>query len=259
MRIPRLFLDAPLSVGLHLELPAEQANYLTRVLRLRPGAELRVFNGLGLNGQTGTFHAQLIQDKPARIVVAQFIPSQTESPLKTHLLQGVSRGERMEYTIQKAVELGINRITPIHTQRSMVSLDGERAERRLQRWIEIARSACEQCQRDIPPRIDPIIKLSQALVLPREENELALTLDPEAVHPLTRVPARPRAVRLLIGPEGGLDENEITAARAAGFEGVRLGPRVLRTETAGVVALTVVQTLWGDLATGSTETGSGTL
>ncbi len=243
MRIPRIYTDTPLSVGTRLSLDAAAHTHIARVLRLKPGAPLVLFNG------TGGEYAAILDEVSKRHAVAHltnFHAHECESPLPLWLAQGISRGERMDYTVQKAVELGIKRILPLFTDRCGVQLSGERLEKRLQHWQAVAVSACEQCGRNRLPEITAPRTLTE--LLRDETSPVRLVLDPQANTTLRDLPAPSGPALLLIGPEGGLSNTEIAAARAAGFLGLRLGPRILRTETAAVAALAALQTLWGDYA-----------
>ena len=238
MRLSRFFIDAPLSLGQH-ELPEAQAHYIGRVLRHAAGDAVQLFDGSGQE-----YLGELIEvgKKAVRVELREQLAGQAESPLRIHLGQGLSRGERMDWAIQKATELGVGEITPIVSERCEVRLKDERADKRLAHWRQVAISACEQCGRSVLPVIHAPITLAewQAHV----QAELKLVLHPVAA-PLESH-TRPHSLAFLIGPEGGLSETEVEQAKAAGFHAARLGPRVLRTETAPVVALAVAQQLWGD-------------
>ncbi|MDB6145468.1 MAG: rsmE [Pseudomonas sp.] len=238
MRLSRFFIDAPLSLGEH-ELPEAQAHYIGRVLRMAEGDALQVFDGSG-----SEFRGTLLEvgKKRVRVNLDEQFAGQIESPLKIHLGQGLSRGERMDWAIQKATELGVTAITPIISERCEVRLKDERAEKRQLHWQQIAISACEQCGRSVVPVIHPPIALAEWLK--QTEADLKLVLHPVA-EPLTSHD-KPATLAFLIGPEGGLNDAEVDQAQNAGFHAARLGPRVLRTETAPVVALSVAQQLWGD-------------
>lgn len=238
MRLSRFFIDAPLSLGQH-ELPEDQAHYIARVLRLGAGDAVQLFDGSGRE-----YRGALLEAGKKRVLVelCEELAGMTESPLAIHLGQGLSRGERMDWAIQKATELGVSEITPLVSERCEVRLKDERADKRLAHWRQVAISACEQCGRSVLPVIHPPVTLAEWQV--SVQAELKLVLHPVAV-PLQQH-ARPQSLAFLIGPEGGLSEAEVTAAQAAGFQPARLGPRVLRTETAPVVALSVAQQLWGD-------------
>lgn len=244
MPIPRIHVPAPLADGGELDLPAAAARHVVQVLRLRPPAPLILFDGNG-----GEYAATLLPGGGgSRVRLGARMEAERESPLALTLLQGISRGERMDYTIQKAVELGVQRIVPVTTRRSVVRLSAERAAKRLAHWQGVVVSACEQCGRTRLPQLAPLQPLEAALKDGIRPDALRLVLSPDAVAMLHTVADAPAAVALLVGPEGGLDEAELAAAAAAGWRGLRLGPRVLRTETAGVVALAVLQARWGDLA-----------
>ncbi|MDH4610036.1 16S rRNA (uracil(1498)-N(3))-methyltransferase [Pseudomonas sp. BN102] len=238
MRLSRFFIDAPLSLGQH-ELPETQAHYIGRVLRLAAGDAVQLFDG---SGQEYLGELVEVGKKTVRVELRDALAGMAESPLRVHLGQGLSRGERMDWAIQKATELGVAEISPIVSERCEVRLKDERADKRLAHWRQVAISACEQCGRSVLPVIHAPVALAdwQRQV----EADLRLVLHPVA-EPLASH-ARPGSLAFLIGPEGGLSDAEVDAAKAAGFHAARLGPRVLRTETAPVVALTVAQQLWGD-------------
>lgn len=238
MRLSRFFIDAPLSLGQH-ELPEAQAHYIGRVLRHAAGDAVQLFDGSGRE-----YRGELVEvgKKTVRVELREQLDGQAESPLRIHLGQGLSRGERMDWAIQKATELGVAEITPIVSERCEVRLKDERADKRLAHWRQVAISACEQCGRSVLPTIHAPQTLAewQAGV----QAELKLVLHPMAA-PLESH-AKPQTLAFLIGPEGGLTDAEVEQAKGAGFHAARLGPRVLRTETAPVVALSVAQQLWGD-------------
>lgn len=238
MRLSRFFIDAPLSLGRH-ELPEAQAHYIGRVLRLAAGDAVQLFDGSGRE-----FLGELVEvgKKNVQVELREQFAGLAESPLRIHLGQGLSRGERMDWAIQKATELGVAHITPIVSERCEVRLKDERADKRLAHWQQIAISACEQCGRSVLPAIHPPMLLGDWLA--RTEAELKLVLHPIAEPLASHV--RPATLAFLIGPEGGLSEAEVAEAQRAGYQAARLGPRVLRTETAPVAALSVAQQLWGD-------------
>lgn len=238
MRLSRFFVDQPLSLGQH-GLPEAQAHYIGRVLRLAVGDAVQLFDG---SGQEFLGQLSEVGKKSVRVELTEQFDGQAESPLRVHLGQGLSRGERMDWAIQKATELGVAVITPVVSERCEVRLKDERADKRLSHWRQIAISACEQCGRSVLPVIHPPLLLSDWLR--QTEADLKLVLHPVA-EPLSSHP-KPASLAFLIGPEGGLSETEVDQAKAAGFHAARLGPRVLRTETAPVVALSVAQQLWGD-------------
>ena len=240
MRVSRFFLQAGLSEGEHL-LDGDLAHYVGRVLRLNPGAAVQVFNGSGMEWPGEILE---VNKREVRVALGAATPGLAEPALKVHLGQALSRGERMDWAIQKAVELGVSQITPLFTERCEVKLQGERADKRQQHWQQIAISACEQCGRSVIPTIHPPLALGAWLG--SIEADLKLVLHHRTEQRLADL-MRPTTLALLIGPEGGLSADEIDQALGSGFEAARFGPRVLRTETAPVVALSVVQHLWGDL------------
>jgi 16S rRNA (uracil1498-N3)-methyltransferase len=217
-------------------------SHAVRVLRLGVGDALTLFNGQG-----GEYTGALIEAsrKQAIAEVHSFNNHEVESPLDISLGQCISRGEKMDYTIQKAVELGVTAITPLFSERCGVRLDGERMERKIEHWQAIVIGACEQCGRNRVPVVHP----PQALAdwLSTCPAELRLVLSPTATKTLRDLTMPTAPLALLLGPEGGLTDAEINAAIKSGFSGIRLGPRVLRTETAAVATLSAIQTLWGDL------------
>ena len=239
MRLSRFFIDAPLSLGQH-ELPEAQAHYIGRVLRLAAGDAVQLFDGSGRE-----YLGELIEvgKKTVRVELHEAFDGLAETPLRIHLGQGLSRGERMDWAIQKATELGVSEITPIVSARCEVRLKDERADKRIAHWRQVAISACEQCGRSVLPLIHPPLELDAWLQ--QVEADLKLVLHPIAA--ALQSHAKPDSLAFLIGPEGGLSDAEVDQAKGAGFHAARLGPRVLRTETAPVVALSVAQQLWGDL------------
>ncbi len=239
MRLSRFFIDAPLSLGQH-ELPEAQAHYIGRVLRHAVGDAVQLFDGSGQE-----YLGELIEvgKKNVRVELREAFTGLAESPLRIHLGQGLSRGERMDWAIQKATELGASEITPIVSERCEVRLKDERADKRMAHWRQVAISACEQCGRSVLPVIHPPLEL--AAWLQQVEADLKLVLHPVAEPWASHVP--PRSLAFLIGPEGGLSDAEVDQAKGANFPAARLGPSVLRTETAPVVALSIAQQLWGDL------------
>ncbi len=241
MRIPRIYHPLALNSDTTVTLDDAAANHAARVLRLGVGAPLVLFNGAG-----GEFAACIksIDKRHVAVDVGAFRDQERETPLALWLAQGISRGERMDYTIQKAVELGVKRIMPLFTEHCGVRLDGERQDKRIKHWQGVAISACEQCGRNRIPHIETPMPLTQWLTTPNAG--LRLVLDPEADHALAQLTAPTGPVTLLIGPEGGLSDQEVALAKQAGYLGLRLGPRVLRTETAAVAALAALLATWGD-------------
>jgi len=241
MNLPRFYCREALSPGAHLELPEPVARHAVRVLRLPPGAAMVLFDGRG-----GEYlaHIQRIERDRVYAELADWREIERESPLPITLVQALQAGDKMDFTIQKAVELGVRDVVPVESRRSVLRLSGERAAKRVAHWQGVAASACEQCGRNQVPLVAPLERLENWLARPAPAV-LRLMLAPGAEESLAdlRVPG---PVQLLIGAEGGLDPQEVLAARQAGFRAVRLGPRVLRTETAGLAALAVMQALWGD-------------
>ncbi|GAA6133159.1 16S rRNA (uracil(1498)-N(3))-methyltransferase [Halopseudomonas sabulinigri] len=239
MRVSRFYLDTPLSEG-EQTLTGDVAHYIGRVLRLGPGAKVQIFNG---SGQEWPGEVMAAGKREVLIKLQAAIAGLPESPLQTHLGQAMSRGERMDWAIQKAVELGVNQITPLFTERCEVKLQGERADKRQAHWQQVAVSACEQCGRSVVPVINPPTSLHDWL--PALTSDLKLVLHHRTDQDLDQLP-KPGSLALLIGPEGGLSADEIHLAETSGFVAARFGPRVLRTETAPVVALSMAQQRWGD-------------
>ena len=237
MRTTRVFHSQPLADEREFELDAGSARHLTRVLRLRTGDAFVVFDGTGFD-----WPATLLEGTRARTGAGARVA--TESPLAVTLVQGISRGERMDWTLQKAVELGVSRVVPVVAERTTVRLDGAREDKRLAHWRGVMLAACEQSGRSIVPALAPITTFTAWLA---GLAGPALVLDPDARDGLAAQAGHAPAFTLVVGPEGGLSAAEL-AARAAGCTAVRIGPRVLRTETAGVAALAALQTLFGDLS-----------
>jgi len=227
-----------------VELDAEKARYLSRVLRLRVGDAVSVFDGQGAE-YTTTITA--VGKSSATLRVDEETATKTESRLRVHLVQGISRGERMDFVVQKATELGVKRISPVLTEFGVVKLDAARAEKRREHWQKVAASACEQCGRVRLPLIDTPIPLKHWFADKPKQVDTEIILKPGATTPLARIDGPKTEVCVLIGPEGGFSDSEFEDAAIAGFDPVSLGPRVLRTETAAVATLAVLQCLWGDL------------
>ena len=243
MRLNRILIPGPLAADTVVALPDNGAYHVTRVLRLRPGAAIAVFDGTG-----NEFRAELVHidgDAASARIGAQ-VAGTAESPLKITLVQGISRSERMDWALQKATELGVQTIAPVATARSVVRLDDKQSAKKQTHWHNIVIAACEQCGRNVVPCVQAPVTLTQHLQAQRKEG-MRLVLSPTGPSSLAGLTSMSTKVELLIGPEGGLDDDEIERAQSAGFVPVRLGPRVLRTETAAVTALSVLQAMWGDL------------
>lgn len=241
MNQPRFYCRAALSPGAHVELPEPVARHAVRVLRLGVGAPLTLFDGRG-----GEYPAQIERIERDRVFaqLGAWVEIERESPLSVTLVQALQAGDKMDFTVQKAVELGVSHVVPVESRRSVLRLAGERAAKRVAHWQGVVASACEQCGRNQVPLVAPVEKLENWLSRP-SGGVLRLMLSPDAEGTLVDLPPA-KDVQLLIGAEGGLDPQEELAARQAGFVPVRMGPRVLRTETAGLTALAVLQALWGD-------------
>lgn len=243
MRISRVYMEQGLEAGGTVELSGEAAHYLGTVLRHKAGDSVNLFNG-----EDGEFRARIVEGGRKRLTVEllEALPGGADARLGIHLALGLSRGERMDYAVQKATELGATSVTPLFTEHCEVKLDARRADKRRRHWRKVAINACEQCGRCRPPHIDEPLALSRWLEQAGSGNRFVLDHREENGFPGTL----PRAgdVTLLIGPEGGLSPGELDAARTAGFLPVRMGPRVLRSETAPVAALAIIQQLYGDFA-----------
>jgi 16S rRNA (uracil1498-N3)-methyltransferase len=244
MRLTRVYVDAPVTAGKRLVVAGSAANHIARVLRLRSGDSLTVFDGSG-----GEFGARVEEFRKEAVVVSveEHRTLDRESPLSLTLAQGVSRGERMDWIIQKATELGASRIVPVFTKRSVVRLDDKQAQRKLQHWRAIAVSACEQCGRNRLPDLVTPVDFFDVLPATFSPAETRLLLSPTGDLRIDDLKDVGNGITVLIGPEGGLEDVEHEAAIAAGFKAVRMGPRVLRTETAAIAALTIIQRYFGDL------------
>jgi 16S rRNA (uracil1498-N3)-methyltransferase len=241
MSAPRFFLDQPLAPGARFSLPPAPARHAARALRLAVDDVITLFNGRG--GEYAARIERINKDEVA-VAVTGFADVERESRLQIMLAQGISSGERMDYTLQKAVELGVAAIQPIAAKRSVVKLAGERADRRVAHWQGVVASACEQCGRNRVPGVAAPLGLAQWLG--DHGGGRLLFLSPLAERRLADLPPPAATDCLVAGPEGGFEADEIAALRAAGAIPVRLGPRVLRTETAALAALAAMQTLWGD-------------
>lgn len=245
-RVPRVHVPSRLVAGACLRLPEATGHHLVRVLRLRSGASIVLFDGSG--GEHDAIIAGLGRDG-VTVAVGRWRAVAREASLAVHLAQGVSSGERMDYTLQKAVELGIAGIEPVVTERSVVRLDAERAPRRHAHWERVCVSACEQSGRDRVPTVQPPCAVADwfaALPARAALFPLRLLLSPDAADSLRDLAPPSGAILLLAGPEGGLTPQERANARQCGFRPVRLGPRILRTETAALAALAAMHALWGD-------------
>lgn len=240
-KMPRLYVPGVFRPGEEVVLPESPARHVTRVLRMAKGSPLVLFDG---NGHEAGVCLVDVSRKQTTVSIEAVWPGSGESPLAVHLGQAISKGDRMDYAIQKAVELGVAAITPLYTERGDVRLKGDREAKKLAHWQAVAASACEQSGRAFVPPVNPPITLKAWLDARHEPLRLMLHL---ATGHLFERGERPESAALLIGPEGGLGEADVTAALAAEFVPLTLGPRVLRTETAPLVALTLLQHYFGDL------------
>jgi 16S rRNA (uracil1498-N3)-methyltransferase len=243
VRLSRVYCEAALEPGAEVSLPASAANHVARVLRLRAGAPVVAFNG---SGSDYACEIIAVQGDRVRVRVGEAAEGRHESPLAVTLVQAVSRGERMDLTLQKATELGVRAVIPVLSARSIVRLDQRQAAAKLRHWQAVVTSACEQSGRSMLPQVHAPLDLACYLAESARDG-LRLVPSPGASESLAGLGVAPTQVELLVGPEGGFEESELLGAERAGFRPVRLGPRVLRTETAGIVALAVLQALWGDL------------
>lgn len=244
MRQIRFYVPLPFEANQHYTMPGEVARHMSRVLRLAVDDEVILFNG---DGYEYTVKITSASKKQVCVRVNCQSAISRESPLDVHLIQALSKGDKMETTIQKVVELGINRISPVTTNRSNVSLAGERLEKKMQHWQNIIHSACEQTGRNVIPQLSDLTSLNS--VLDKEQNtpeRLKIVFSPDAVEGLSQSSQSPKNITYLIGPEGGLSESETEYAMHCGFVKLKAGPRILRTETAGPAFLSMMQIMWGD-------------
>ena len=241
--MPRFYVDFALSPDSVVELPDNVVRHLN-VLRVKNTEEIVLFNG---NGKSYPALSEVLEKRRASVRILREEATDNESPLKITLVQAVSAAERMDFTLQKSVELGVAEIRPVISERCVVRLSGERAEKRVARWQEIVVSACEQSGRNIVPKVLPLTTYAQALQqLPQETTKLLMSLN--RAQKLSDVRPQSGKVVFMVGPEGGWTEKEEQQAFDAGFQSVTLGKRVLRTETASLAAIAAMQTLWGDFA-----------
>ena len=242
MGFSRFYHSGDLGADRQIIMSEQAAHHATRVLRLKTDDRVTLFNGEG-----GEYEAIIIQAGKKEVIVktGSWIDRECESPLNVTLVQAISSGEKMDFTLQKAVELGVNAIQPVISSRSVVRLEGERALKRIQHWQSVVISACEQCGRNRVPIVAPIMSLNHWLG-EKTSSSLKLTLSPCAAGGLKDIAAQQGSIVFLVGPEGGFSEAEEAAAAVSGFTSVKLGQRILRTETAALAAISAMQTLWGD-------------
>lgn len=239
----RFFTDSPLALDAVIQLSDNAAAHATKALRLSVGDSAVVFNGDGFDYEC---ILTSIKKNSVTATVTGTRKINNESPLHITLLQGISSGDRMDFTIQKAVELGVNRIQPINSQRSVVKLSAERAEKRTEHWQNVAISACEQSGRAFVPNVLPPISLENWLSQNPHSESTRILLNPVGAKRLMEIEKLTSNIELLIGAEGGLSKGEIDLATSRHFQSIVLGPRILRTETAALTAISVMQSLWGD-------------
>ncbi len=242
MRISRFYLPETLASDTEVSLPPDTAHYIHNVLRLAVGTPVVLFNGDG-NEYAGELTS--VSKRAVAVLINAKLSLSCESPLSLHLAQGISKGDRMDFVLQKATELGVSDITPIITERCNVKLSAERWEKKAQSWHKIIASACEQSGRNTLPVLHAPCTLQAFLKQPT--TQVRMLLHPEAPQPLPLLPVREQGARVLIGPEGGLSDNEIYQAGEAGYVHIKLGPRILRTETAALTAISILQAQFGDL------------
>ena len=244
MRVPRIYTDQPLRTGHEVLLPEQAGEHVARVLRLERGHPLILFNG------DGREYDATLAGLAKRAVTAEVTgmrEADREAPLQLTLAQGIARGEKMDWILQKATELGVARIVPIVTERTEVKLDEERAERRLAHWTQVIAGACEQSGRNRLPDIELPQRLDRWLGTLGDAAAMRLALLPNCDSTLRQLPQLDNGAIVVVGPEGGLSDHDVAMLTQSGFRGLRLGPRILRTETAGIAALAALQALYGDL------------
>jgi 16S rRNA (uracil1498-N3)-methyltransferase len=240
--IPRFHTPSLLAPGLSLDLPPTAAHHAARVLRLQVNDEVRLFDGRG-----GEWTARIARMKPTvHVVLDAYEPTSREPALRITLVQALPAADKMDWVIQKAVELGVAAIRPVAARRSVVRLSGEKVERRLSHWRSVAVAACEQSGRNLLPLVAPLLDLPQYLAQERAQNETRLLMLPDTATRLRDLAEPAGPVSILVGPEGGFEEGEVQLAQLAGFVPTGFGPRVLRTETAGLAVVAAMMSTWGD-------------
>lgn len=244
MRLLRFYLPLQLTEGRRYALPDNVFRHVIRVLRLTVNQELTLFNG-----DNKEYRAKLVEvnKKSAEVEILSSVQLNRESPLKINLIQGISKGERMDFVLQKATELGVTSIYPVLTERTNVAISQQRTEKKLGHWQGVITSACEQCGRNVVPQLMPLQPIASALGEFSQQTEAKYVLSPSASSNLLYRNERPSELTVLIGPEGGLSNQELGCVVGVGFAEVSLGPRILRTETATLAFLAMAQGMWGDL------------
>lgn len=241
--IPRFHVPLPLAPGAQIDLPDDAAHHAMRVLRMQPGDPLVLFDGRG-----GEWRAELLGKAggTVRAALKEFIDRDCESPLDITLVQALPASDKMDWVVEKCVELGVTAIQPVAAKRSVLKLSGERLTKRVMHWNHIASAACAQCGRNRVPTVAPVLDLPQYLSIAQGLEARRLLLAPHTGGALREQEKPTVPLIVMVGPEGGWDEGEMQAAQAAGFQALRLGTRVLRTETAGAAVVAALQAVWGD-------------
>jgi len=239
MRSHRFYTAIDLTIDASIELPPEAAHHCIQVLRYKVGDPLTLFNGDGFD-YSATISE--INKKQCTVKIAQKNDPKNESPLKIHLLQGIARGDKMDFIIQKAIELGVTEITPVFTQRSNVKLDEKKLEKKQLHWNKTIISACEQSGRAVIPKLNAAISLDEI----KKSECVSIYLEPQATKFFSSLELADQ-ISVVIGPEGGFSHDDLSQLNRVGFKGVKIGPRILRTETAGLSAISILQSHFGDL------------
>lgn len=243
MRAPRIFHDGIYAGGDRVQLTPDASHHVINVLHMKPDQPIILFNGSG--GYFDCIIQSIVKKHVVVVDIGQFYPDDKASKLNLTLVQGISRGQRMDYTLQKAVELGVTTIVPVFCKFCNVKLAGDRQDKRLQHWRNLIINACEQCGLNRIPLIQPPLDLADWVK--KQINGLKIILHPASEYTLSQLQQPDRNIILLAGPEGGFSEEEVCLAVANGYHAVRFGPRTLRTESAALVAITACQVLWGDI------------
>ncbi|TDF34430.1 16S rRNA (uracil(1498)-N(3))-methyltransferase [Alteromonadaceae bacterium M269] len=242
MQIPRIFHPDLLATDSKVTLTPDATNHVANVLRLKEEHPIVLFNG---DGNEYSAHIALAKKREVVAMVDAKLSLSVESPLPIHLGQGISKGDRMDLVIQKSVELGVQEITPIITERCVVKLSPERWQKKQQQWQKIIVGACEQSGRNSLPKLNDVVTLNDWVK--QSTSELRLTLDPKSEQRMSQLPYSHQGIRLMIGPEGGFSDREVYISKEAGYASVSMGPRILRTETAALTSIAILQSQFGDI------------
>ena len=247
MRIPRYFIQQPLEINQTIVLPDELHRHAVQVLRGKPGEPIILFNGQG-----GEYHAVFteVDKRKSSVVITNFINTDRESPLDLRLVMALIKPDKFDFTLQKAVEMGVSSIQPFVAARSVLNVKGNRLDKKMQHWQGVINSACEQSSRTIVPELLPLLSFQDYLL--QSTQRLNLSMLPEADHTLTELARPTRPVSLIVGPEGGFHEDEVIQMKLHQFQAIRFGPRILRAETAAIAGLALCQNQWGDLSSNFT-------